>query len=87
MVSWGSKLFNTTTLIMSPIVSLLAESSDPLDLQLLETHRLRYERIKAWREAQSDPYFTEVPMEWRREFECSRSRKASATVSDFSDDY
>ena len=48
--------------------SLFSENSDPLALQLLETHFCRYERIRAWREAQSDPYFTEVSPQWRREF-------------------
>jgi hypothetical protein len=48
--------------------------SDPLTLHLLDEHRRRYERIKAWREAQSDPYFTDVTPQWRREFE-RRKRK------------
>jgi hypothetical protein len=61
---------------MSPIiVSLLSESSDPLGLHLHEVHQRRYERIKAWREAQSDPYFTEVPVQWRREFGHNASRE------------
>jgi hypothetical protein len=47
--------------------------SDSLSLQLLDEHRKRYERIKVWREAQSDPYFTEVSSQWRREFETRES--------------
>jgi hypothetical protein len=53
---------------MFPITSFFTEFSDPLGLLLLEEHRRRYERIRAWREAQSDPHFTEVPAEWRRNF-------------------
>lgn len=53
---------------MSPLASLIPEFSDPLDLHLLDEHRKRYERIKAWRESQSDPYFAEVPNGWHREF-------------------
>ena len=53
---------------MTPLTSLFTASSNPLGLSLLEEHQKRYERIKAWREAQCDPYFTEVPAEWRREF-------------------
>jgi hypothetical protein len=53
--------------------ALLPEISDPLALQLLETHRRRYERIRAWREAQSDPNFTEVSPQWRKEFQATNS--------------
>jgi len=51
---------------MTPLPSLFIDN--PLGLCLLEEHRQRYERIKAWREAQCDPYFTEVPAGWRKEF-------------------
>jgi hypothetical protein len=47
----------------------LTDFSDPLSLHLLDTHRRRYERIKAWREMQVDPHFSEVTPQWRREFE------------------
>ena len=60
---------------MSPITSLFTESSDPLGLHLLEEHQQRYERIKAWRAAQSDPNFTEVSPQWRREFEEKKRQK------------
>jgi len=53
---------------MTPLASLLTEFSDPLGLHLLDEHRKRYERIKAWREAQRDPHFEEVPTGWHREF-------------------
>jgi hypothetical protein len=51
------------------MTSSLTEFFDPLALHLLDEHRRRYERIKTWREAQSDPYFTVVTPQWRREFE------------------
>ena len=57
----------------------LTECIDPLALHLLGEHQRRYERIKAWREAQIDPYFTEVTPQWRREFE--KSQKATAEGS------
>jgi hypothetical protein len=53
---------------MSPLSSLFTECSDPLGLCLLDEHRRRYERIKAWREAQSNPHFTEVTSLWRDQF-------------------
>jgi len=53
---------------MPPITSLFTESSDPLGLCLLDEHRRRYERIKAWRESQSNPHFAEVSPQWREEF-------------------
>jgi len=53
---------------MSPLAALLSQVSDPLDLHLLDEHRERYERVKAWREAQRDPYFTEVPTGWHTAF-------------------
>ena len=52
---------------MTPIITLFT-NTDPLGLHLLDEHRQRYERIRAWRESQSDPYFTEVSPEWRAEF-------------------
>jgi hypothetical protein len=67
--AWGcGKLVGKTTakIHMTP---LLTESSDPLALHLLDKHQQRYERIKAWRELQVDPYFSEVTPQWRREFE------------------
>jgi len=64
----GKSFVSQNTLIMSPLTSLFTEFSDPLGLHLLDEHRQRYERIKAWREAQSDPHFTEVPNHWRKEF-------------------
>jgi hypothetical protein len=48
---------------------LFTESPDPLALHLLSEHQKRYERIKAWRESQNDPYFSEVTPQWRRKFE------------------
>jgi len=62
---------------MSPLPSLLVEFSDPLDLHLLDEHQRRYERIKAWREAQRDPYFAEVPVGWHREFRERQSNTPS----------
>ena len=56
-------------LYLLPMTPPLTEFFDPLALHLLGEHHRRYERIKAWREAQSDPYFTEVTPQWRREFE------------------
>jgi hypothetical protein len=44
-------------------------SLDPLRPQLLPEHQARYEKVKAWREAQDNPYFTEVPDEWFSEME------------------
>lgn len=35
-----------------------------LDLELDEKHRKRYEQVKAWREAQKDPDFAEIPDDW-----------------------
>jgi len=61
---------------MTPITSLFTALSDPLELELLEEHQQRYERIKAWREMQSDPYFSEVSQRWRNAFE-SKSRPKS----------
>jgi len=49
--------------------ALLTDTVDPLALHLHVEHQKRYERIKAWREAQSDPYFSEVTPQWRRTFE------------------
>jgi hypothetical protein len=64
---------------MSPtIVSLFTESSDPLGLHLHAEHQRRDEQIKAWREAQSDPYFSEVPPQWRREFQDGRRQTADS---------
>jgi hypothetical protein len=54
---------NSATLCCPP------PADSPLGLHLLEEHQRRYERIKAWREAQRDPYFAEVTPQWRREFE------------------
>ena len=54
---------------MSPITSLFTNSSDPLGLNLQAEHRQRYEQIRAWRERQRDPHFSEVPVQWRQEFE------------------
>ena len=51
---------------MTPLFS---ESADPLAFHFLAEHQRRYERIKVWREAQRDPYFTEVTPQWRRQFE------------------
>jgi hypothetical protein len=53
---------------MLPPAAPLTERPDPLELHLLAEHQERYERIKAWREAQCDPYFTEVPTGWHKEF-------------------
>lgn len=64
---------------MPPLTSLLMNSSDPLGLCLLDEHRQRYERIKAWREAQSDPYFTEVTPQWRDQFEHRQDASKSPT--------
>ena len=33
-------------------------------LDLEERHRLRYEQVRAWREAQKDPNFVEIPDDW-----------------------
>lgn len=33
-------------------------------LDLDEEHRARYEQVKAWREMQADPNFTETPPDW-----------------------
>ena len=57
-----------TSITMSPITSLFTNSSDPLGLELQDEHRQRYEQVRAWREQQRDPYFTEVPTQWREEF-------------------
>ena len=67
---------------MSPITTLFTDS-DPLGLHLLDEHQKRYERIKAWREAQSDPYFSEVSVQWRNEFGDGRQQTAAemATAS------
>ena len=35
-----------------------------LGVDLEERHRVRYEQVKAWREAQKDPDFVEVPENW-----------------------
>lgn len=35
-----------------------------LDLKLEKEHRKRYEKVRAWREAQKDPNFTEIPDDW-----------------------
>jgi len=51
---------------MTPLFS---ESADPLAFHFLAEHQRRYERIKAWRAAQRNPYFTEVTPQWRQEFE------------------
>jgi len=51
------------------MTSIFLESADPLAFHFLAEHQRRYERIKAWREAQSDPYFSEVTPQWRQEFE------------------
>lgn len=41
------------------------DSSDfTLHLQLEEPHKKRYEQVRAWRLAQNDPDFTEVPENW-----------------------
>ena len=53
---------------MSPITALFTDPVDPLGLHLLDEHQRRYERIKAWRESQNNPYFTEVSPQWREEF-------------------
>jgi len=58
---------------MTPMTFLFTDA--PLDLQLMDEHRKRYERIKAWREMQSDPYFTEVPTQWREEFGKRRAKR------------
>jgi len=65
---WGKSFVITLTFAMSPLSALITEFSDPLGLNLLDEHRERYERIKAWREAQRDRYFDEVPAGWHREF-------------------
>jgi predicted proteasome-type protease len=59
---------------MTSSFSLLTKFSEPLELHLLDEHHRRYERIKAWREAQDDPYFTAVTPQWRREFERRKSQ-------------
>jgi len=51
---------------MTPLLTAL---SDPLGIHLLDEHQKRYERIKAWRDAQRNPHFDEVCVRWRREFE------------------
>ena len=61
---------------MTPTLSSFTFPADPLNLNLLIEHQKRYERIKAWREAQQDPYFTEVPTDWRREFSLAETRVA-----------
>lgn len=66
---------------MSPITSLFTECSDPLGLRLLDEHRRRYERIKAWRESQSDPYFTEVTPQWRDQFGNEDEREAEMNAA------
>lgn len=38
--------------------------ADSLTLDLQEQHRKRYEQVKAWREAQNDPTFAEIPDDW-----------------------
>jgi len=62
---------------MTSLLSSLTEFAEPLELHLLDAHRRRYERIKAWREAQSDPYFTAVTPQWRREFEKRKPKAPS----------
>ena len=48
---------------------LFPKSTDPLAFHFLAEHQRRYERIKAWREAQSNPHFTDVSPQWRQEFD------------------
>lgn len=38
--------------------------SHSFELQLEEEHRLRYEQVRAWRESQQNPNFTEIPENW-----------------------
>jgi len=64
----GGLRHSARKIAMSPLPSLLADFSDPLGLHLLDEHQKRYERIKAWREAQQDRYFDEVPVGWHEEF-------------------
>ncbi len=40
------------------------DASDPIQLELEEKHRIRYEQVKEWREAQKNPDFTEIPENW-----------------------
>ena len=72
--TWSAVQPLTLIIAMTPITVLFTESSDPLGLQLHDEHHRRYERIKAWREAQSDPYFTEVSPQWRRVFKTADGR-------------
>ena len=60
--------FSSDSLLL-PMTALFPETADPLALHLIADHQKRYERIKAWRESQSDPYFSEVTPQWRRFFE------------------
>jgi len=51
-----------------------------LHLELEERHRVRYEQVKAWREAQKNPDFVDIPEDWpfRKRFKKAIRRPDSA---------
>ncbi len=57
---------------LSCIIKKIATKTDPFDehisfrieLELEEKHRIRYDQVKAWRESQKDPDFSEIPDNW-----------------------
>jgi hypothetical protein len=93
MVECASNQFHTHFFIaMTPIqvnaptqsaalVSVALTQSAALSLQLHPEHQRRYEKIKAWREAQSDPYFSEVSAQWRRKFRRSEPQSLDCESS------